>query len=87
MGRYRTSFAYDQCSNEQLEVELRTALARLDHLSNGNALRLRHNEEVANLNQLSKQKRAALRIEIMKAIAGLREEMRRRGMIFPATQP
>lgn len=84
MGRYRTSFAYDHCSDEELDAELHAALARLDFLTNGDSLRLRHTEEVANLNQLSKQKRAALRLTIMKAIAGMREEMRRRGTIFPA---
>lgn len=84
MGRYKTSFAYDHSTDEELAVELRAALSRLDLLNNGDALRLRGNEEVATLNQLSKKKRAALRLSLMEAVAGMREEMRRRGMIFPA---
>ena len=46
MGRYRTSFAYDHTTDEQLESEFRAALAQLDLLTNGDALRLRHSARV-----------------------------------------
>lgn len=81
MGKYRTSFAYERRTDAELEREFRAALAQLDLLSNGDALRLRDNQQVASLNQLSKKKRAALRRASLEAIAGMREEMRRRGVI------
>lgn len=81
MGRYKETFAYDGYSDEELAVELRSALARLDLLNNGDALRLRDNADLAILNQLSKKKRASLRLETMEAVAGLREETRRRGTL------
>jgi len=81
VGRYKTSFAYDRHTDEELGIAFREALERLDFLSNGDALRLRSNEQVANLNQLSKSKRAALRLATMESVARMREEMRRRGLI------
>ena len=84
MGKYRRSFAYDRYSDEDLSIALRDALVRLDLLNNGDALRLRHNEQVTSLNQLSKMKRKALSLATMESIAGIREEMRRRGVLPPA---
>jgi hypothetical protein len=83
VGRYRTSFAYDHCTDEELDIGLRAALARLDVLTNGDTLRLRQNEQVASLNQLGEKRRASLRLATMEAIAQMREEKRRRGVIFP----